>query len=190
MNFEQWWAKFWNPSGRVMEAHEKWRAIARESWEAAHTAGAEEARASLLPKLAEVEAERDQLRMFEMLVVGEGCWERFVALENAVFGKPGPRAGDYPNLLNMFCQCGHTLKTQCPGEWEPGCDLGANESHAVPSKSEPPRKHALGALEETMSAESIARSNAIADEMRDEIDAAIRARGETPAPLTNYDDGL
>lgn len=27
------------------------------------------------------------------------------------------------------CACGEMLLVQCPGEWEPGCDLGANEAH-------------------------------------------------------------
>ena len=28
------------------------------------------------------------------------------------------------------CACGDRPASQCPGEWEPGCDLGANEKHA------------------------------------------------------------
>jgi hypothetical protein len=28
------------------------------------------------------------------------------------------------------CSCGDRLKDQCPGEWEPGCDLGNNPQYA------------------------------------------------------------
>jgi hypothetical protein len=37
------------------------------------------------------------------------------------------------------CSCGDRLKDQCPGEWEPGCDLGNNPKYArrVPLKQEP-----------------------------------------------------
>jgi hypothetical protein len=28
------------------------------------------------------------------------------------------------------CSCGDRLKDQCPGEWEPGCDLGNNPAFA------------------------------------------------------------
>jgi hypothetical protein len=28
------------------------------------------------------------------------------------------------------CSCGDRAKSLCPGEWEPGCDLGANEKFA------------------------------------------------------------
>lgn len=31
----------------------------------------------------------------------------------------------------VLCSCGDWYKHQCPGEWEPGCDLGANEAHVV-----------------------------------------------------------
>ena len=27
------------------------------------------------------------------------------------------------------CQCGDRPAAECPGEWEPGCDLGANDAH-------------------------------------------------------------
>lgn len=31
----------------------------------------------------------------------------------------------------VMCSCGDRPLDQCPGEWEPGCDLGANEAHVV-----------------------------------------------------------
>lgn len=33
-------------------------------------------------------------------------------------------------LAEQKCHCGDRPADQCPGEWEPGCDLGANEKHA------------------------------------------------------------
>jgi len=38
-----------------------------------------------------------------------------------------------------LCSCGDRAKDQCPGEWEPGCDLGNNPAFArrVPLKQEP-----------------------------------------------------
>ena len=29
------------------------------------------------------------------------------------------------------CACKDRFKHQCPGEWEQGCDLGANEKHVI-----------------------------------------------------------
>lgn len=34
------------------------------------------------------------------------------------------------------CPCGDRTANACPGQWEPGCDLGANEAHAVPAPAE------------------------------------------------------
>lgn len=31
-----------------------------------------------------------------------------------------------------LCMCKDRPKTECPGEWEPGCDLGANEKFVRP----------------------------------------------------------
>lgn len=31
----------------------------------------------------------------------------------------------------VFCACKDRFKHQCPGEWEQGCDLGANERYVV-----------------------------------------------------------
>lgn len=33
-------------------------------------------------------------------------------------------------LAEQKCPCGDRPADQCPGEWEPGCDLGANEKYA------------------------------------------------------------
>jgi hypothetical protein len=30
-----------------------------------------------------------------------------------------------------LCMCGDRQADQCPGEWESGCDLGANELHVT-----------------------------------------------------------
>ena len=37
----------------------------------------------------------------------------------------------YYEANKEMCSCGDRLKTECPGEWEPGCDLGNNETYAV-----------------------------------------------------------
>lgn len=42
-----------------------------------------------------------------------------------------------------LCPCKDRTATDCPGEWEPGCDLGANAAHAVPSNSALPRQPTL-----------------------------------------------
>lgn len=31
----------------------------------------------------------------------------------------------------VLCMCKDRFKHQCPGEWEQGCNLGANEKHVV-----------------------------------------------------------
>ena len=33
------------------------------------------------------------------------------------------------------CACGEMSKAACPGEWEPGCDLGANPNHVKPAET-------------------------------------------------------
>ena len=33
--------------------------------------------------------------------------------------------------MSTKCQCGVRAANECPGAWEPGCDLGANPDHAV-----------------------------------------------------------
>ena len=33
------------------------------------------------------------------------------------------------------CMCGEMLLSACPGEWEPGCDLGNNPAHVRPAHS-------------------------------------------------------
>lgn len=51
------------------------------------------------------------------------------------------RAAHWPSTVppEAFCECGDRLKEYCPGAWEPGCDLGANEKHAkaVPTEGDP-----------------------------------------------------
>lgn len=37
----------------------------------------------------------------------------------------------------VLCTCGNRPKPQCPGEWEPGCDLGNNEAFAVAVDADP-----------------------------------------------------
>ena len=42
-------------------------------------------------------------------------------------------------LAEQKCPCGDRPADQCPGEWEPGCDLGANEKYAkVAEQPQPP----------------------------------------------------
>ena len=36
------------------------------------------------------------------------------------------------------CKCGVRAAAECHGEWEPGCDLGANEEHAVVHEQDEP----------------------------------------------------
>ena len=36
------------------------------------------------------------------------------------------------------CKCGDRPADKCPGEWEPGCDLGENEEHAVVAEQDEP----------------------------------------------------
>lgn len=38
-----------------------------------------------------------------------------------------------PEASQQQCPCGDREASKCPGEWEPGCDLGANEQHARPA---------------------------------------------------------
>jgi len=38
------------------------------------------------------------------------------------------------------CSCGDRLKDQCPGEWEPGCDLGNNQKYARRVALEQPKQ--------------------------------------------------
>jgi hypothetical protein len=33
------------------------------------------------------------------------------------------------------CICGEMLLSACPGEWEPGCDLGNNPAHVRPARA-------------------------------------------------------
>lgn len=62
----------------------------------------------------------------------------------------GPSEGYwYPHLQVLFkiidslresrrrCPCGDRAAALCPGQWEPGCDLGANEKYVRVSTSEP-----------------------------------------------------
>jgi len=37
-----------------------------------------------------------------------------------------------------LCYCKDRAAQACPGEWEPGCDLGNNEAHAVAAQTPPP----------------------------------------------------
>jgi hypothetical protein len=46
------------------------------------------------------------------------------------------------------CWCGDRKFSECPGQWEPGCDLGANAKHAVaaPPEAEAALSAALGSV--------------------------------------------
>lgn len=39
-------------------------------------------------------------------------------------------------LSKKNCSCGDRYSEKCPGEWEPGCDLGCNEQYVRVFKSE------------------------------------------------------
>lgn len=55
-----------------------------------------------------------------------------------------------PTLTQQPCQCGARVASECPGEWEPGCDLGANEAHVrvAPKADEDALNAALAATVE------------------------------------------
>jgi hypothetical protein len=36
-------------------------------------------------------------------------------------------------VMGKYCGCRARLAGECPGEWEPGCDMGVNEANAVPA---------------------------------------------------------
>jgi hypothetical protein len=36
-------------------------------------------------------------------------------------------------VMGKYCECRARMAGDCPGTWEPGCDMGANEAHAVPA---------------------------------------------------------
>jgi hypothetical protein len=36
-------------------------------------------------------------------------------------------------VMGKYCGCRDRLASECPGEWEPGCAMGANEAHQVPA---------------------------------------------------------
>lgn len=88
------------------------------------------------------------------------------------------------------CFCGARDARACPGQWEPGCDLGANEAHAVPA----PPEEAL-ALREAMQpaadpedAACLARwANAPewADELVQSVSGTCRWGRETPTGWVN-----
>lgn len=42
-----------------------------------------------------------------------------------------------------MCVCGEMPKSKCPGEWEPGCDLGNNEAHVVVGQLTPEELEAI-----------------------------------------------
>lgn len=46
------------------------------------------------------------------------------------------------------CHCGDRAASECPGEWEQGCDLGANESHVrvAPKESADALTEAVGVM--------------------------------------------
>lgn len=64
--------------------------------------------AELVEYIKGIVAERDRLRerieqyqRFEMFVVGEGAWARFLALEEKIFGHK-PLSDDYKNLVDRL----------------------------------------------------------------------------------------
>lgn len=53
------------------------------------------------------------------------AFDRYCAAINGLEALAATPAADQP----AKCHCGDRAADQCPGEWEPGCDLGANEAH-------------------------------------------------------------
>lgn len=47
-----------------------------------------------------------------------------------------------PTPPEQQCGCGDRPASLCPGEWEPGCDLGANEKYVRVSRQPPPEQQA------------------------------------------------
>jgi hypothetical protein len=39
-------------------------------------------------------------------------------------------------VMGRYCECRARLAGDCPGTWEPGCDMGANEAHAAAAPAE------------------------------------------------------
>lgn len=63
---------------------------------------------------------REAMQMALDAIEGSGCKVDLMAAADAL------RAA----LAEQKCSCGDRRADQCPGEWEPGCDLGANEKYA------------------------------------------------------------
>ena len=72
-----------------------------------------------------------------MTTLREAAQQALEALEKAVVAF-GPGLTLQQNAITALraalaeqkCPCGDRPADQCPGEWEPGCDLGANEKYA------------------------------------------------------------
>ena len=43
----------------------------------------------------------------------------------------------------LKCMCGEKWKWDCPGEWEQGCDLGANEKYVSVVSLDPEKEKIL-----------------------------------------------
>lgn len=39
-------------------------------------------------------------------------------------------------VMGRYCECRARLAGDCPGTWEPGCDMGSNEAHAASAPAE------------------------------------------------------
>jgi hypothetical protein len=82
--------------------------------------------------------------------------------------------------LSEQCPCGEKPKAECPGEWEPGCDLGANAKYARRVKRE--REPSLQQLRRMMCGVGVVGQIDGHDVIRRDsvielIDRAIRATG-------------
>lgn len=54
------------------------------------------------------------------------CWQLELSKATHVYRAMLSAA---PQPPEQPCMCGDRAASACPGEWEPGCDLGANEKH-------------------------------------------------------------
>lgn len=62
---------------------------------------------------------------------GEDAQAIFGIFPSCKCGSTSFKAAQHPAPTAQQCHCKDRPADQCPGEWEPGCDLGANPAHAL-----------------------------------------------------------
>ncbi len=60
---------------------------------------------------------------------GEDAQAIFGIFPSCKCGSTSFKAAQHPAPTAQQCHCKDRPADQCPGEWEPGCDLGANPAH-------------------------------------------------------------